>query len=154
MNKQKSIKKIKQTADFHARSLVTILQVIGNQYGEEDIAVFKKIWLQEQFHKPWRKLGRSVQENDVQTLSRILEEGCYGTHEWEKIIDEPNRIGYRFTKCRWAEIFTELEAMDIGKWFCDADPIIVKAFNPKIKFERTKTLMDGDDCCDHLFIST
>jgi len=26
---------------------------------------------------------------------------------------------------------------------------MVEAFNKKIKFERTKILMDGDSCCNH-----
>jgi hypothetical protein len=146
--------KIKEKADFHARSLVALVRAVENKCGEEDIATMKRTWLQEVFHKPWKKLGESVKANDVQTLSWIIDDRCYGTHEWEKIIDKPNMIGYRFTKCRWAEIFTELGATDIGKWFCDADPVIVKAFNPMIKFERSKTLMDGDEYCDHLFIST
>lgn len=151
MNKSEIIKKIQEQADFHAKSLITIIRAVENQYGEEGKAIVKEAWLEEVYHKPWKRIGESVEKNDVQTLAKLVEEGCFGTHEWEKIVDEPNKVAYKFTKCRWAEIFKELGAIDIGKWFCESDAIYVKAFNPDIKFKRTKTLMEGDNYCDHVF---
>ena len=29
-----------------------------------------------------------------------------------------------------------------------------RPFNPAFKMERTKTLMEGDDCCNHRYIDT
>lgn len=142
-----STDKIIQAADFHAKSLHAIVLALP----KEDVSRVKAVWLRELFYKPWKKIGESVERNDVQTLASIVEESCRGTHEWTRIVDEPSRICYRFTKCRWAEIFRELEATDLGKWFCDSDHIYVKAFNPKIIFKRTKTMMNGDEYCDHVF---
>ena len=34
---------------------------------------------------------------------------------------------------------------------CSADEAMVSGFNPKIGFRRTKTLMQGDDYCDHYY---
>lgn len=34
---------------------------------------------------------------------------------------------------------------------CATDPYVVEAFDPPIRFRRTKTLMQGDDCCDHAY---
>jgi hypothetical protein len=151
METDKSLEKIKEQADSHARSLVAIVRAVERKYGEEGKRTVKEVWLEEVYRKPWKRIGESVKKNDVQTLAKLVEKGCIDTHEWERIIDEPNKVAYRFTKCRWAEIFRELGATDIGKWFCDSDPVYVEAFNPKIKFKRTKTLMDGDECCDHVF---
>ncbi|MFW9789019.1 MAG: L-2-amino-thiazoline-4-carboxylic acid hydrolase, partial [Candidatus Thorarchaeota archaeon] len=36
--------------------------------------------------------------------------------------------------------------------FCNEDEHIVAGFNPSIKFSRTKTLMEGHDCCDHCYV--
>jgi len=44
-----------------------------------------------------------------------------------------------------------LGAEDIGVWICEADGPIAAAFNPRIRFQRTKTLMEGNDCCDHVY---
>ena len=50
----------------------------------------------------------------------------------------------------WADIFRSLGAEDIGLWICEGDGPAAAAFNPAIRLKRTKTLMEGDDCCDHV----
>lgn len=144
------LKSIQNEVDFHAQTLVTIVKYLEKKYGKEAVENFKEEWLQEVFYKPWKKIGES-NPNDIQTFVRLLEEGCIGSHEWVREINEPNRVRYRFTKCRWAEIFHELGRPDIGRWFCESDYSICRAFNPKMKLKRTKTLMNGDDFCDHEF---
>jgi len=35
---------------------------------------------------------------------------------------------------------------------CKPDFAAIKALHPSLRLERTKTLMQGDDCCDFKFI--
>ncbi|MDI6806341.1 MAG: L-2-amino-thiazoline-4-carboxylic acid hydrolase [Candidatus Aenigmarchaeota archaeon] len=144
------LKNIQNEAKFHARTLITIVNYLESDYGKETVESFKNYWFQEVFYKPWKEISKA-NPNNLQTFVKILEDDCTGTHEWIKEIDEPKRIKYKFTKCVWANVFHEFGMPDIGKWFCESDYMICKAFNPKIKFKRTKTLMDKDDCCDHEF---
>lgn len=144
------LKNIQNEADFHAQTLISVVSFLENNYGKGTVEKFKDYWFEEVFYKPWKKLGES-NPNDIQTFAKLLEDGCVGTHEWKREIDEPNRVKYRFTKCRWAEVFNELGRPDIGKWFCDSDDVVCKAFTSKIKFKRTKTLMEKDGYCDHEF---
>ena len=151
MDEERLIDKIRGASNFHARSLVAVVRAVEERYGEEGKTAVKKAWLDQVFYRPWKKLGESIEANDVQSLAKLLEEQCIITHEWKRIIDEPDKVGYRFTKCEWAKTFKELGATDIGKWFCDSDPVFVEAFNPDMRFKRTKTLMDGCEYCDHIF---
>ena len=65
----------------------------------------------------------------------------------------------RCTYCPWAEISKAAGAAEVGyTLFCKTDPHMIEGFNQavgpgsrKIKFSRTKTLMQGDDCCDHCY---
>jgi hypothetical protein len=98
--------------------------------------------------KAW---AESIEDNDLRTFCYTMEQGCRGSHEWEKLEDTEVRQAYRFTRCAWADIFRELGAADIGFWICANDGPAAQAFNPAIHFERTKTLMEGDDCCDHVY---
>jgi hypothetical protein len=51
-----------------------------------------------------------------------------------------------------ADTFKAIEKVDLGvQFFCNEDAFIVEGYNPAIKFHRTKTLMEGDDCCDHRY---
>lgn len=90
-------------------------------------------------------------DNSLRAFCTALEEGCRGSHEWEKLADSDTCQAYRFTRCMWAEIYRELGAADIGFWICEGDGPAAAAFNPEIRFRRTKTLMEGDDCCDHVY---
>jgi len=35
---------------------------------------------------------------------------------------------------------------------CATDPYAAEAVEPPVRFRRTKTLMQGDDCCDHAYV--
>ena len=88
---------------------------------------------------------------DLHEFCAGLDKACAGSHRWERIIDEPHRIGYHFTRCMWAEIYRELGEPELGFLMCAGDEPAVKSYNPKLAFERTKVLMNGDEVCDHVF---
>jgi hypothetical protein len=73
------------------------------------------------------------------------------SQRWERVVDESDRVGYRFTRCVWAEIFRALGEPEVGYLFCAGDDPAVRAYNPHLAFERTKLLMNGDEWCDHVF---
>ncbi|TFH07921.1 MAG: hypothetical protein E4H14_07485 [Candidatus Thorarchaeota archaeon] len=35
--------------------------------------------------------------------------------------------------------------------YCVDDEYMVMGFNPKMEFTRSKTLMEGHDCCNHCY---
>jgi hypothetical protein len=56
----------------------------------------------------------------------------------------------KVTECLWAKTFREQDAADIGYVaICHPDFATAPAFNPKMNMVRTKTLMQGHDCCNH-----
>jgi len=91
-------------------------------------------------------------EQDLREFCARLDKGCAGSHRWEKVIDEPGRIGYHYTRCMWAEVYRELGEPELGFVICAGDEPAVKSFNPKLGFRRTQVLMNGDDMCDHIFL--
>lgn len=59
----------------------------------------------------------------------------------------------KITECLWAKSFREADAADIGyAAICHGDFAMAKAFNPHMRMERTKTLMEGHDHCNHRWI--
>ena len=88
---------------------------------------------------------------DLREFCARLDTGCAGSHQWERVIDEPHRIGYQFTRCMWAEIYRELGEPLLGSFICAGDEPAVRSYNPKLAFRRTKVLMNGDEVCDHIF---
>lgn len=73
---------------------------------------------------------------------------CVG-HKYRIVEETETTLRFRFTGCPWATCFRSAGESQIGKFFCDVDETMAKAFNPRFAFERTKVLMDGDAYCDH-----
>ncbi len=73
------------------------------------------------------------------------------TYEW--VERTPQRLRARVTRCRWAEEIRRLGAdPQIGEAVvCASDYGYCAGLNPAIQFTRTKTLMRGDDHCDHCY---
>jgi hypothetical protein len=66
--------------------------------------------------------------------------------------ETPSKFTVHVTECLWAKVFKEMRATDLGYVLnCQPDFAYAKAWNPNIKLKRTKTLMQGDDCCDLTF---
>lgn len=88
---------------------------------------------------------------DLHAFCTALDRGCVGSHRWERVADEPDRVAYHYTRCMWAEVFRELGEPDLGLVVCAGDEPAVKAANPALGFRRTRVLMNGDEVCDHVF---
>jgi hypothetical protein len=60
----------------------------------------------------------------------------------------PRSYEMEITECLWAQTFREANAADLGfATICYQDEAMAAAFDPRLKLTRTKTLMNGDDCC-------
>jgi hypothetical protein len=78
---------------------------------------------------------------------------------WEHVItsviveDTDRAIETKVTECLWAKTYREAKAADLGYILCCyPDFPSATAFNPKLKLIRTKTLMQGDDYCNHRWV--
>ena len=70
------------------------------------------------------------------------------TLTFEIIENTDSLLETKITKCLWAKTFREKNAGDIGyAIICHSDFSEAKAMHPKLHLERTKTLMQGFDCC-------
>jgi len=93
-----------------------------------------------------------IENRDLHTYVKWLTtDGTESSHKYETIEWTENSIRLRYLFCPWAVHFRKIGYPEIGKFFCDADSPIASLFNEDIKFDRTKTLMEGDDYCNHHF---
>jgi hypothetical protein len=72
---------------------------------------------------------------------------------FQVVKDTPTAMEARISECLWAKTFREADAADIGyACLCHTEFAAVPAFNPKMKFSLTKTLMQGHDCCNPRYV--
>ncbi len=72
---------------------------------------------------------------------------------WDIVEKNSTALEFRFSQCLWASTFRAEDAAQIGyATVCYGDYAYTKAISPHIKLIRTKTLMQGDDFCNHRFV--
>ena len=113
-----------------------------NQTAEELIA--------EHTRTNWSRISSQNGDTSLDNLIRILWE------QWTEgeftIQRTKTNVQIYCTKCPVADAYKSIKREKYGLLFhCSEDPFIVKGFNPEIKFKRTKSLMNGDDCCDQSY---
>ena len=131
-----------------SRVSVELLRAMEERFGPEAREVARGM-VHGQRPTPRQLVGQP--QDDLHEFTSDLEKNCVGSHRWERIIDEPDRVGYFFTQCLWSEIYRELGEPELGYYFCAGDEPAVKSHNPRLGFKRTKVKMNGDDVCDHVF---
>lgn len=96
---------------------------------------------------------RSASDNPDHTFARFVEYGkkAYQNMLVYEIIEESDNIfEMNVSDCLWAKTFHDKNAADIGyATVCHGDFTEASAYHPKLKLERTKTLMQGHECCNH-----
>ena len=71
---------------------------------------------------------------------------------YEIIENSEKKFELKVTDCLYAKAFRDLNEPEIGYCsVCNGDFAMAKAFHSKIKLTRTKTLMQGNDYCDHCY---
>lgn len=127
-------------------------KILGKEEAHKRVA---EVWTREKV----KAVKESSKKNPLSSFQEWVQrhEGDAGL--WGHInIDEPSIITENTRICNTvgciiAETWREWGAEDIGYLICcGPDFTTVAALHPNLSLERTKTLMQGDDCCDFKFI--
>jgi hypothetical protein len=131
-----------------------ILKKLKEHFGEDVIEIASSARLA--VHKKWMKelskykLGRP---SEIFTHSAFsvtsAEENLL---EYEVLEDSDEKFAVKITKCKYADFYIEKNEPEIGyAMHCALDFGETEAFSSDIILKRTKTLMQGDKCCNHCY---
>ncbi|HEX9133697.1 MAG TPA: L-2-amino-thiazoline-4-carboxylic acid hydrolase [Ktedonobacteraceae bacterium] len=69
---------------------------------------------------------------------------------WDIDQIEQSERSFAFTihRCFYLDVLTAYGAPELTAMYCRLDDLLYAAWSPSIRWERTKTLGRGDDCCD------
>ncbi len=91
-------------------------------------------------------LGGNTIEHFVKGMSFWTLEDALTLDILEK---NPKKFFFNVTRCRYADMYKELGIPELGALLsCSRDKALIEGFNPKIKFTRTQTIMEGAKFCD------
>jgi len=145
-----------QVFDFAFKSLVPVLHGLAKELGEDHfLEVLKKVVFESAL-KAGQDTARQLECNDFAAFNAsVREPSRFAKHilTVEIVEDTPQAVEVKVTECLWAKTFREMGAAEIGySLICHRDYADCQGFNPKITMVRSKTLMQGDDCCNHRFV--
>ena len=66
--------------------------------------------------------------------------------------ESETELSLNVSRCLYAEVFKEMGAAEL--WYlmvCNPDHAYAQASHPRIKLRRSKTLMEGHSCCNHVW---
>jgi len=96
---------------------------------------------------------KSGSDNPGHTFTDYIESGKKAFENmmtWDIIEESDRAYEIRVTECLWAKTFQERDAADIGyATICYGDFSDARAYHSKLRLERTQTLMQGHECCNH-----
>jgi L-2-amino-thiazoline-4-carboxylic acid hydrolase len=75
---------------------------------------------------------------------------AYPQQGWDIDQIEQSERSFAFTihRCFYLDVLTAYGAPELTAMYCRLDDLLYAAWSPSIRWERTKTLGRGDDCCD------
>jgi hypothetical protein len=89
-------------------------------------------------------------EPTLETFHHLLPQwtAC-GALEVDMLVEEDQKVHYNVTRCKYAEMYRDMDLAEIGHILsCGRDGTFCTGYNPKIKLERTQTIMQGASHCD------
>jgi hypothetical protein len=137
-------------------NFIPYMERLATYLGREELIELLKRAATEHYAQRGRNWAKSVDKKEFAAYFDFLrkpDRDWLHTCTHEIIEDTDKVLQVRYTECIYADIFREENAQDIGyAAFCHGDFAIFSALDSRITLIRSKTLMQGDDCCDHRFV--
>ena len=149
IEEKRSVINMTRMQEFAARA--NELSALEKEYGEPVSKIVREARAR-QVEEEWKSIAQGSERTDIQGIIDTLWKWVAEAGFEFTIARSTTTAQMKVTYCPIAEM-----ARKIGqeKWgylcYCCDDVSIVKGFNPNIQFQRTKTLMEGYDCCDHFY---
>ncbi len=139
-----------------AHYFIPTLQSLQAQTGEQEFLDSLKRASAESGRSVGANQAQSVASNDLAAFTAwTADPSPLWRHAltWEVVEDTETAFQIEVSECLWARTFREAGAGDIGyAAICHGDFAWAEAYNPRLRLERSKTLMQGHDCCNHRWL--
>jgi hypothetical protein len=142
---------------YTKRSEMTYEEIFNFAFRDFFIPLIKTLsenYEKEEFLELLKEIAsKTFSQKEVMDKSSTNLNQVFWKHVIEREVIEENDevLELKITKCLWEKVYREANATDLGyALVCHTDFATAEAANQKLI--RTKTLMQGHDCCNHRWI--
>jgi len=139
------------------RGLVQFVRVLKNELGEPELVRLLNVMSADIGRQTGARQAQTSPDTSFQTFVQVFRPPNFADSLTHEVVEDTEKVfGLRVTECLSAEVLRSVGLDgEIGHAVvCNMDYYWPPAFNPKFKLERTKTLMQGHDICNHRYIDT
>ncbi len=135
---------------IEALAIVPVIRAVSQRIGwDEALAILQDVNQKEAFQRG-RSMEGEMEQNGIEELvDEVAGWGRGGVWEMDVLEQTPTTYFFNVTRCPYYEKYRELGLEEFGVGFsCCRDEPFARGFNPQLRLERTKTIMEGADHCD------
>ena len=145
--------RLKQPIYMPHPAIPLLYKLLSNQIGEEKALQQVQKTISEYYAKEAKEI---LEKNPINKLQDYIDmfasfesDFMKNTFIYEVLESTERKHDFNVTFCPYAIVFREMGSPELGyAWWCNNDFVYIDTVGPKVKLVRTKTLMQGDDCCD------
>jgi len=148
---------LKQAYQFAFQaSYIPTLKAMEHRIGKEQFIELLKDSAAETATERIQHTAENLPKRDLETFKMAMKNPDAFLAQaltFEIVEDTDRAFAVKITECLWATTFREVDAAEIGyAGVCHPDYAMATAFNPQIRLVRSKTLMQGHECCNHRWV--
>ncbi len=135
---------------IEASAIAPVIRKLSEILGQKDARALLRDINQREAYERGRNMAQYIQGNSIEILAKdVATWGEDGAWEMDVLEQTPTTYFFNVTRCPYYEKYRELGLEEFGIEFsCCRDEPFARGLNPKLKLERTKTIMRGGDICD------
>jgi hypothetical protein len=138
-------------------SVVNLAKALEHAFGKDRTFEIIRKWNEESATESVKSRMSKKPIKNFEDFKRFFKNE-YGSRFWTHVLtlDYPQetskKLSCHVTECLAAKTFREMNATDLGYILCcHPDFAMARAYHPKLRLKRTKTLMQGDTYCNHTY---
>jgi hypothetical protein len=146
-----------QQVRLQNRAYIEFIKTLQSELEEEELIRLLKINSANAGRQIGKRHATMSPDTTFQTFAAWFRPPNYDKSLALEIIEDTEKVfELRVTECVWAKVYRDAGlGGEIGHAaLCNMDYYWPPSFNKDFKMERSKTLMQGDDHCNHRYINT
>lgn len=140
---------ILQQRQIEARLMKRVIEGLFEKFDKDEVLSN----LRDTFRKIAYEDGKKLKKEKSNPML-ILEKHWQKLTEGEALVMEgflntESKMSFKVTQCKYAEFYKEIGAPELGTILsCCRDEAFLKGFTNRIKMMRSKTILEGNNCCE------
>jgi len=147
----------KELAELMARTALAVIRTLRREIGDPETIRLLKLNSEEMGRQRGAMHAERSPDSSFESFVSLFRQMASGPQLTAEVVQDTEKVfELNVSECVWEVVLREAGlAGEIGHaTVCNMDYTWPPAFNPAFRLERTKTLMQGHDCCNHRYINT